>query len=120
VAASTRRPETIILGAAHVDQAIRATPLTAEFQDLLSRYAWGEVWTRPGPDPGTRRIRAIGTLLALGRWEEFRLHARAALAEGGLSTEQVKEIVLQQAIYCGIPAANAAFQAPGEVRPGSD
>jgi alkylhydroperoxidase/carboxymuconolactone decarboxylase family protein YurZ len=67
--------------------------------------------SRPRHGEATRRVLAIGTLLALGRWEEFRLQIRAALAEGGLSTEQLKEIVLQQAVYCGIPAANAGFQA---------
>ncbi len=100
-----------MLGNQHVDRAVaNTTPLTAEFQDLLTRYAWGEIWTRPGLDPRTRRILVIGTLLALGKWEEFRMHARAALAEGGFSADDLKEIVLQQAIYCGIPAANHAFQ----------
>src|SRR6476660_5583844 len=99
-----------VLGDAHVDRAIaRTTDLTAEFQDLLTRYAWGEIWTRPGLDLRTRRILVIGTLLALGRWEELEMHVRAALIEGGFSTNDVKEIVLQQAIYCGVPAAHAAM-----------
>lgn len=100
-----------VLGDAHVDRAIaKTTPLTAEFQDLITRYAWGEIWTRPGLDQRTRRILVLGTLVALGRFEEFRMHARAALSEGGFSENDLKEIVLQQAIYCGVPAANTAFE----------
>jgi len=100
-----------VLGEAHVDRtSAQTTPLTAEFQDLITRYAWGEIWTRPGLDVRTRRILVLGTLIALGRFEEFRMHARAALNEGGFSEEDLKEIVLQQAIYCGVPAANTAFE----------
>ena len=100
-----------VLGDAHVDRAsAQTTPLTAEFQDLITRYAWGEIWTRPGLDQRTRRILVLGTLVALGRFEEFRMHARAALVEGGFSADDLKEIVLQQAIYCGVPAANRAFE----------
>jgi 4-carboxymuconolactone decarboxylase len=100
-----------VLGDAHVDRAItKTTPLTAEFQDLITRYVWGEIWTRPGLDQRTRRILVLGTLVALGRFEEFRMHARAALSEGGFSENDLKEIVLQQAIYCGVPAANTAFE----------
>jgi 4-carboxymuconolactone decarboxylase len=99
-----------VLGNAHVDKSVaQMTELTAEFQDLLTRYAWGEIWTRPGLDVRTRRILVIGTLVALGRFDEFRMHARAALVEGAFSLDDLKEIVLQQAIYCGIPAANTAF-----------
>lgn len=105
-----------VLGDAHVERAsARTTPLNAEFQDLITRYAWGEVWTRPGLDVRTRRILVLGTLVALGRFEEFRMHARAALVEGGFSAEDLKEIVLQQAIYCGVPAANSAFEVLREV-----
>lgn len=100
-----------VLGNAHVDRAsAQTTPLTAEFQDLITRYAWGEIWTRPGLDVRTRRILVLGTLIALGRFEEFRMHARAALHDGGFSENDLKEIVLQQAIYCGVPAANTAFE----------
>jgi 4-carboxymuconolactone decarboxylase len=100
-----------VLGNAHVDRATaQTTPLTAEFQDLITRYAWGEIWTRPGLDVRTRRILVLGTLIALGRFEEFRMHARAALNEGGFSEEELKEIVLQQAVYCGVPSANTAFE----------
>lgn len=105
-----------VLGDAHVDKAVsQTTPLTAEFQDLIARYAWGEIWTRPGLDIRTRRILVLGTLMALGRFDEFRMHARAALAGGGLSLDDLKEIVLQQAIYCGVPAANAAFDVLAEL-----
>ena len=99
-----------VLGNAHVDRAeARTNAFTAEFQDLITRYAWGEIWTRPGLDIRTRRVLVIGTLLALGRWEEFEMHVRAAVGEGGFTADDVKEIVLQQAIYCGIPAAHAAL-----------
>jgi 4-carboxymuconolactone decarboxylase len=98
-----------ILGDAHVDRAIaNTTDLTKEFQDLITRYGWGEVWTRPGLDYRTRRILVLGTMLALGHWEEFRMHLRAALAEG-FSLADVKELMLQQAIYCGIPRVNTGF-----------
>jgi len=99
-----------VLGNAHVDRATTtATPLTAEFQELITRYAWGEVWTRPGLDVRTRRILVIGTMIALGLWDELRMHLRAALVEGDFSPDDVKEVILQQAIYCGVPAAHRAF-----------
>jgi 4-carboxymuconolactone decarboxylase len=99
-----------ILGDAHVDRAAAAaTSLTAEFQDLITRYAWGEIWTRPGLDDRSRRLLAIGTMVALGRWEELRLHVRAGLDHGGLTEDDIKEVLLQQAVYCGVPAANHAF-----------
>jgi 4-carboxymuconolactone decarboxylase len=99
-----------VLGDAHVDRAVAATtPLTAEFQDLITRYAWGEIWTRPGLDERNRRILVIGTMVALGRWEELRLHVRAALAHGSFTIQDIKEVLLQQAVYCGVPAANHAF-----------
>ena len=105
-----------VLGNAHVDRAvIQTSALTAEFQDLITRYAWGESWTRPGLDVRTRRILVLGTLIALGRFEEFRMHARAALNEGGFTEDDLKEIVLQQAIYCGVPAANTAFEVLREI-----
>jgi 4-carboxymuconolactone decarboxylase len=100
-----------VLGNAHVDRAVgRTGPLTREFQDLITRYAWGEIWTRPALDVRTRRVLVIGTLVALGRFDELRMHVRAALEDGGLSVDEIKEIVLQQAIYCGVPAANTAFE----------
>lgn len=101
---------TKVLGAAHVERASKAaTGKAAEFQDLITRYAWGEIWTRPGLDHRTRRVLVIGTTIALGRWEEFRLHARAAMTEGDFTSDDIGEIILQQAIYCGVPAANTAF-----------
>jgi 4-carboxymuconolactone decarboxylase len=105
-----------ILGDAHVDRAIKnTTPLNAEFQDLITRFVWGEIWTRPGLDERTRRVLVIGTMVALGRWEEFALHVRAAVVEGGFSADDVKEIILQQAVYCGVPAANHALGVAAKV-----
>jgi len=105
-----------VLGDAHVDRAIASTtPLTADFQSLITRYAWGEIWSRPGLDVRTRRLLVIGTLVALNQWEELAMHVRAALAAGDLSEDDIKEVLLQQAIYCGVPAANAAFRVVGEV-----
>jgi 4-carboxymuconolactone decarboxylase len=100
-----------VLGDAHVDHAIaQTTPLTKEFQDLITRYAWGEIWTRPGLDVRSRRILVIGTMIAIGRWDEFEMHAAAAVREGGFTLDDLKEIVLQQAIYCGVPAAHHALK----------
>ena len=105
-----------VLGRDHVAQSTaQMTPLTAEFQDLITRYAWGEIWTRPGLDERSRRILVIGTLIALGRFDEFRMHAHAAMSQGGFTENDLKEIVLQQAIYCGVPAANTAFEYFGRV-----
>ena len=100
-----------VLGDAWVDRSLKSkTPFNAEFQDFITRAAWGEVWTRPHYDERTRRVLVIGTMLALDKWEEFRMHVRAALTEGGFSQDDIKEIILQQAIYCGVPAANHAFK----------
>jgi 4-carboxymuconolactone decarboxylase len=105
-----------VLGNAWVDRAnARKTPFNEEFQDFITRAAWGEIWTRPHYDERTRRILVIGTMLALDKWEEFRMHVRAALAEGGFTSDDIKEIILQQAIYCGVPAANHAFKEAAEV-----
>ncbi|HET7849962.1 MAG TPA: 4-carboxymuconolactone decarboxylase [Pseudolabrys sp.] len=105
-----------VLGAAWVDRAnARKNSFNEEFQDLITRYAWGEIWTRTHYDERTRRVLVIGTMIALGRWDEFRLHVRAALAEGGFSEADIKEIIMQQAIYCGVPAANHAFKEAGEI-----
>ena len=105
-----------VLGSEHVDRSTaQMTALTAEFQDLITRYAWGEIWTRPGLDERSRRILVIGTLIALGRFDEFRMHAQAAMSQGGFTENDLKEIVLQQAIYCGVPAANTAFDVLREV-----
>ena len=105
-----------VLGNAWVDRAnAKKTPFTEEFQDFITRAAWGEIWTRPHYDERTRRILVIGTMLALDKWDEFRMHVRAALAEGGFTADDIKEIILQQAIYCGVPAANYAFKEAAKV-----
>jgi len=107
-----------VLGDAHVDRAIaQTTPLNKEFQDLITRYAWGEIWTRPGLDVRSRRILVIGTMIAIGRWEEFEMHAAAAMREGGFSLDDLKEIVLQQAVYCGVPAAHHALTLLAKLEP---
>jgi 3-oxoadipate enol-lactonase/4-carboxymuconolactone decarboxylase len=98
-----------VLGDAHVDRAEAArTPLTDDFQDLLTRCAWGEIWTRPGLDRRTRSCITVAMLVALNRNDELALHMRAALTNG-VTVEELKEILLQSAIYCGVPAANTAF-----------
>ena len=105
-----------VLGDAWVDKANAGkTPFNSEFQDFITRYAWGEVWTRPYFDERTRRVLVIGTMLALDKWAEFRMHVRAALVEGGFTPDDVKEIIMQQAIYCGVPAANHAFKEAADV-----
>lgn len=104
-----------VLGDAHVDRAEASrTALTAEFQDLLTRYAWGEIWTRPGLDRRTRSCITVAMLVALNRNEELELHLRAAL-RNGVTADELKEILLQSAIYCGIPAANSAFGVAAKV-----
>jgi 4-carboxymuconolactone decarboxylase len=105
-----------ILGNAWVDRAnAKKNSFNEEFQDFITRAAWGEIWTRPHYDERTRRILVIGTMLALDKWEEFRMHVRAALVEGGFTPDDIKEIILQQAIYCGVPAANHAFKEAAEI-----
>jgi len=98
-----------VLGDEHVDRAVeRTTAFTADFQDLITRYAWGEIWTRPGLDRRTRSAITLTALIALGRFNELELHVRAA-RRNGLSEDEIKEVLLQSAIYCGVPAANTAF-----------
>jgi 4-carboxymuconolactone decarboxylase len=98
-----------VLGDEHVDGAIaRTTGFTADFQDFITRYAWGEIWTRPGLDRRTRSAVTMTALVALGRFDELGMHVRAAL-RNGLSEEEIKEVLLQCAVYCGVPAANSAF-----------
>ena len=105
-----------VLGNAWVDRAnARNTAFNEEFQDFITRPAWGEIWTRPHYDERTRRILVIGTMLALDKWEEFRMHVRAALTEANFTPDDIKEIILQQAIYCGVPAANHAFKEAADV-----
>jgi 4-carboxymuconolactone decarboxylase len=98
-----------VLGDEHVDRATgRATDFTTEFQELITRYAWGEIWTRPGLDRRTRSCITLTALVARGQLEELAMHVRAA-RRNGLSPDEIKEVLLQAAIYCGVPAANAAF-----------
>ena len=100
-----------VLGNAWVDKALaNRNAFNTEFQELITHYAFGEIWTRPHFDDRTRRVLVIGTLLALGSWDEFRLHVRSALTEGGFTPDDIKEIILQQTIYAGVPAANHAFR----------
>ena len=98
-----------VLGGGHVDRAVeRTTPFTEAFQDLITRYAWGEVWARPGLDRRTRSAITLTALVALGREDELAMHVRAAL-RNGLTRDEIGEILLQCAVYCGVPAANGAF-----------
>ena len=98
-----------VLGDAHVDRATAAaTPFTQDFQDLITRYAWGEVWTRPGLDRRTRSVAVLTALIARGHWEELAMHVRAARTNG-LTADEIGEVILQSAVYCGVPAANHAF-----------
>jgi 4-carboxymuconolactone decarboxylase len=104
-----------VLGEAHVDRAMaRKNAFNAEFQELITRYAWGEIWTRAGLPRDTRSLLTIALLVALNRGEEFRLHVRAAF-NNGVTRDQIKEVLLQCAIYCGVPAANSAFHMAEEV-----
>ena len=104
-----------VLGNDHVDAAVaRTSELTADFQDLITRYAWGEIWTRPGLDRRMRSAITLTALIAHGHFEELGMHMRAAL-RNGLSRDEIKEVLLQSAIYCGVPAANRAFAVAQEV-----
>jgi 4-carboxymuconolactone decarboxylase len=98
-----------VLGDEHVDEAVeRASDFTADFQDLITRYAWGEIWDRPGLDRRTRSAITITALVARGQFDELAMHLRAAV-RNGLTRDEIKEVLLQTAIYCGVPAANSAF-----------
>jgi len=98
-----------VLGDEHVDRALeRTTEQTREFQDFITRYAWGEIWARPGLDRRTRSCITLTALVALGRFDELALHILGA-RRNGLSDEEIKEVLLQSAVYCGVPAANSAF-----------
>ena len=102
-----------VLGDEHVDRANAAmTDFTRDFQDLITRYAWGEIWARPALERRTRSMLALTALMALGHWDEFRLHVRGAF-NNGLTESDIKEVILQAAIYCGLPAANHAFKEAG-------
>ena len=98
-----------VLGDEHVDRALeRATEHTREFQDFITRYAWGEIWARPGLDRRTRSCITLTALVALGRFDELELHVRAAL-RNGLTEDEIAEVLQQCAVYLGVPAANSAF-----------
>lgn len=104
-----------VLGDAHVDNSLeKKTPFNEAFQDLITRYAWGEIWSRPGLTRHTRSLLTLGMMVALNRSEEFRMHVRAAL-RNKVTREEIQEVLLQTAIYCGAPAANQAFHIAEEV-----
>jgi 4-carboxymuconolactone decarboxylase len=104
-----------VLGNAHVDKAeSNKDSFNAEFQDLITRYAWGEIWSRPGLPRHTRSLLTIAMMVALNRNDELRLHLRASL-DNGVTREEIKEVLLQCAIYCGVPAANSAFHTASEL-----
>jgi 4-carboxymuconolactone decarboxylase len=109
---ATRRE---VLGDAHVDKAIASTStFAADFQDLITRYAWGEIWSRPGLPRPTRSLLTIAMMVALHHWDELRMHLKAA-SNNGTTRDEIKETLLQAAIYCGVPAANHAFRLAHEV-----
>ncbi|WP_200826282.1 4-carboxymuconolactone decarboxylase [Microbacterium timonense] len=104
-----------VLSDAHVDRAVAGTTeLTADFQDFITRVAWGDVWSRPGLDRRSRSVAVLTALIALGHHEELAMHLRAAL-RNGLTVDEIKEVILQSAIYCGVPAANTAFRIATDV-----
>jgi 4-carboxymuconolactone decarboxylase len=104
-----------VLGEAHVAKAEAAkTPFSEPFQDLITRYAWGEIWARPGLPRHTRSLLTLAMMVALNRNDEFRMHVRAA-ANNNVTREEIQEVLLQAAIYCGVPAANSAFHIAQEV-----
>jgi 4-carboxymuconolactone decarboxylase len=98
-----------VLGEAHVEASLKnGNEFNEEFQDLITRYAWGEIWTRPGLPRQTRSMLTLAMMVALNRPDELRMHLRAAL-NNGVTREEIREVLLQTAIYCGVPAANSAF-----------
>lgn len=104
-----------VLGDEHVDAALaRTTALTEDFQDLITRYAWGEIWTRPGIDRRMRSAITLTALIARGHWEELEMHLRAAV-RNGLTRAEIGEVLMQSAVYCGVPAANHAFAVAQDV-----
>lgn len=104
-----------VLGDAHVDRSLKnQNDFNAAFQDLITRYAWGEIWTRPGLPRHTRSLLTLSMMIALNRADEFRLHVRAAV-NNGVTRAEIQEVLLQAAIYCGVPAANSAFHLAEEI-----
>ncbi len=115
VRARGKRLRTAVLGEGHVARAeAETTAFSSDFQDLLTRYAWGEIWSRPGLDRRTRSCITVAMLVALNRPDELAMHLRAAL-DGGVTRDELKEVLLQTAIYCGLPAANEAFRVARDV-----
>ena len=109
-----------VLGDAHVDRAeARTTDLTRDFQSFITRYAWGDVWTRPGLDHRTRSVITLTALIAHGHWEELAMHVRAGV-RNGLTPAEIGEVILQAGVYCGVPAANRAFAVAQEVLDADD
>jgi 4-carboxymuconolactone decarboxylase len=104
-----------VLGDAHVDKSLEdRNAFNEEFQDLITRYAWGEIWSRPGLTRQTRSMVTLALMVALNKGDEFRMHVRAAL-NNGVTRDEIREVLLQTAIYCGVPAANSAFHVAQEV-----
>lgn len=104
-----------VLGDAHVDRSMaKITPFNEEFQNFITRYAWGEIWTRPGLERKTRSCMTLSMMIALNRPDEFKLHVKAAF-NNGLTRDEIKEVIMQAAIYCGVPASNSAFHWAEEV-----
>lgn len=104
-----------VLGDAHVERSLtKRNDFTTEFQDFITRYAWGEIWTRPGLPRHTRSLLTIGLMVALNRTDEFKLHVRAAF-NNGVTRDEIKEVLMHCAIYAGVPAANSAFHMAEEV-----
>ena len=104
-----------VLGDAHVDRTLQnKNAFNDEFQDLITRYAWGEIWTRPGLPGQTRSLITLGLMIALNRSDELRMHVRAAVTNG-VTRDEIKEVLLQCAVYCGVPAANTAFHIAQDV-----
>jgi 4-carboxymuconolactone decarboxylase len=104
-----------VLGDAHVDASLKnRNEFNEEFQDLITRYAWGEIWSRPGLPRQTRSMLTLAMMVALNRPDELRMHLRAAL-NSGVTREEIREVLLQTAVYCGVPAANSAFHLAQEV-----
>ncbi len=104
-----------VLGDAHVDRSLKGrTAFNAEWVDFITRTAWGDVWARPGLDYRSRSIIVLSVATALGRWEEFRIHVKGAI-NNGLSKDEIKEVLMQCAVYAGVPAANTAFHEAAKV-----
>lgn len=104
-----------VLSDAHVDRAnANISEFTADFQDFITRTAWGDIWSRPGLDRRSRSVAVLTAMIALGHHDEFKMHVAAA-RRNGLSVDEIKEVILQAAIYCGVPAANTAFKLASEV-----